>query len=149
MELNKKRWKKSFVLAGNMLKRMIPTIFGIMLLISLVNAIVPQDFYGQLFQGSYLIDPLVGASVGSIFAGNPVFSYIIGGELLEQGVGLIAVTAFIVAWVTVGVVQLPAESIMLGKKFAIIRNLVNFVFSIVVAVITVFILNFIEGGLGW
>lgn len=48
------------------------------------------------------------------------------GELLEQGAGLVAVTAFLVAWVTVGLIQLSVESILLGKKFAVSRNIFQF-----------------------
>jgi len=61
--------------------------------------------------------------------------------LLKQGISLLAVTAFLVAWVTVGLVQLPAEVMMLGKKFAIIRNITAFIFAIIVAIITIVILD--------
>jgi hypothetical protein len=43
--------------------------------------------------------------------------------------------------VTVGFVQLPAESMILGKRFALLRNLFSFVLAIIVAVITVAILG--------
>ncbi|OYT31107.1 hypothetical protein B6U93_04115, partial [Candidatus Woesearchaeota archaeon ex4484_78] len=88
-----------------------------------------------------ILDPLIGSSLGSVLAGNPITSYIVSGELLKQGVSLVAVTSFIVAWVTVGIVQLPAESLLLGKKFAIVRNITSFIFSIVVAIITVAMVN--------
>jgi len=45
-----------------------------------------------------------------------------------------------VAWVTVGVIQLPVESATLGKKFALSRNITAFVLSVMVAVITILIL---------
>ena len=57
--------------------------------------------------------------------------------MLQQGVSLAAVTAFLVAWVTVGMIQLPAESMILGKKFAILRNVSAFFLSLIVAFITV------------
>ena len=118
-----------------------PMIFGTILLISLVSVIVPKSFYTSVFSKNLLIDSFVGSLVGSISAGSPITSYIFGGEMLKQGVGLIAVTAFLVAWVTVGVIQLPAESAILGKKFALLRNITAFVLAIVVAVITVLILG--------
>ena len=40
-----------------------------------------------------------------------------------------------------GLVQLPAESMLLGKKFAIIRNITAFIFAMIVAVVTVTILG--------
>jgi len=61
-------------------------------------------------------------------------SYIIGGELLKNGVSLVAVLAFIVSWVTVGTVQLPAESLMLGRKFALLRNGISLIMAIAIAV---------------
>ncbi|GAH89897.1 unnamed protein product [marine sediment metagenome] len=79
--------------------------------------------------------------MGSVLAGNPLTSYVLGGELLKQGMSLVAVTSFLVAWVTVGLVQLPAEAIMLGKKFAILRNIFSFAFSMLVAMTTVFVLG--------
>lgn len=85
----------------------------------------------------------MGSILGSISAGAPVISYIFGGEMLKQGVSLIAITAFMVSWVTVGVLTFPIESKFLGKKFALIRNIIAFIFSIIVAIVAVSILNLI------
>ena len=95
-----------------------------------------------IFKGNFL-DVLIGTTIGSLSAGNPATSYILGGELLKQGISLLAVTSFLVAWVTVGLVQLPAESMILGKKFAITRNILSFIFTIIVSLITIFIYNII------
>lgn len=127
----------------NQFRQSLPIIFGIILLISLIQTLIPSDKYASLFSGSFL-DPLIGSAVGSIASGNPVTSYIIGGELLKNDVSIIAVTAFIVSWVTVGVIQFPAESLMLGRRFALIRNILAFVSSIIIAIITVLILNIIN-----
>ncbi len=135
--------KKAIIKSGKGLGKMLPVIAGVILLIGLVNTLIPKSFYTALFRGNFFLDPLIGSAMGSILAGNPITSYVLGGELLNQGITLIAVTAFIVAWVTVGFVQLPAESMILGKKFAITRNILSFVFAIVVAIITVGILNVI------
>lgn len=121
-----------------------PMIIGTILLISLISVLVPKSFYTSIFWNNSVIDSVIGSLVGSISAGNPITSYIFGGEMLKQGVNLLAVTAFLVAWVTVGLIQLPAESIILGKKFAILRNISAFILAIVVAIITVLILRVIS-----
>ena len=121
----------------------LPMILGTILLISLISAIIPKSFYTTVFGENLFLNSLIGSLVGSISAGNPITSYIFGGEMLSQGAGLIAVTAFLVSWVTVGLIQLPAESAILGKKFAIIRNITAFVLSIVVAIITVFLVGLV------
>jgi uncharacterized membrane protein YraQ (UPF0718 family) len=127
--------------AARALYNNLPTILGIILLVSLINTIIPKDFFLNLFYKNIFIDSFVGSAIGSILAGTPITSYILGGELLSQGISLTAVTAFLVAWVTVGLIQLPAESIMLGKKFATLRNIISFVFSIIVAILTVIIME--------
>jgi len=119
----------------------IPLLIGIMLLVSLIS-LIPNSFYSFIFTGGFL-DLLTGGALGSILAGNPLTSYILGGELFKQGVSLVAVTAFLVAWVTVGIIQFPAEATTLGKKFALTRNILSFIFSIIVAIIVVTIYNII------
>ncbi len=139
----KKQVKESIYKAGKSLGKMFPIILGTILLISLISALVPQSFYSRIFTGNNFLDPFIGSLIGSISAGMPLISYILGGELLNQGINLLAVTAFLVAWVTVGIVQLPAEIMILGKKFAIFRNLSAFVLSMIVAMITILIFNLI------
>jgi uncharacterized membrane protein YraQ (UPF0718 family) len=136
----KNNFKNSVKKAGKSLWRMFPIILGTILLVSLANTLIPKSFYTSIFGGN-IIDPIIGSAVGSILAGNPVVSYILGGELLKHGISLIAVTAFILSWVTVGLVQLPAEASILGKKFALTRNITAFILSIFGAVITVIIFN--------
>ena len=131
--------------SAKMFGRIMPVFIGLILLLTLIMVHISSSFYSLIFGIHPLIDPIIGASIGSIIAGNPIESYIIGGELLNHGISLIAVTSFIVAWVTVGVFQFPAESMLLGTKFAIVRNVVAFIFSIIVAVVTVGIV----GVIGW
>ena len=115
--------------------QMLPIIIGVLLLISLVNATIPAEAYAGLFTGNVLIDPVLGAAFGSIASGNPITSYIIGGELIAAHISLTAVTAFILSWVTVGLISLPAEMDLLGKRFAVTRNLLSFLFSILIALL--------------
>ena len=119
----------------NSFTQMLPIIIGVLLLISLVNATIPAEAYAGLFTGNVLIDPVLGAAFGSIAGGNPITSYIIGGELIAAHISLTAVTAFILSWVTVGLISLPAEMDLLGKRFAVIRNLLSFLFSILIALL--------------
>ena len=135
--------KKAVLKTLENFKQILPIILGVIMLVSLLVSLIPKSFYTSIFTGNALIDPFLGAAVGSISSGNPMISYIFAGELLSQGVSLIAVTAFILSWVTVGIIQLPAESLMLGKKFAITRNIVSFILSLIIAFLTVFTLSFV------
>ncbi len=120
----------------------LPILIGILLLLNLLQ-LTFKDYYANIFTGNLFLDPLIGAIAGSVSFGIPVASYVTGGELIKQGVTLLAVTAFIFSWTTVGIPMIPLESQNLGKRFAIFRNGLNFIFSIVIAICTVVILKFL------
>jgi len=132
---NKQRLIQAIGKATNSIIGVFPYFIGIVLLISILDVSIPKSFYSRVFTGNPVLDPVIGAVIGSISTGNPIMSYIISGELLKQGVSLTAVTAFILSWVTVGIIQLPAESALLGKKFAIYRNISSFIFAIAIGII--------------
>ncbi|MGM0655089.1 MAG: NifB/NifX family molybdenum-iron cluster-binding protein [Thermodesulfobacteriota bacterium] len=116
---------------------MLPVITGVVFLIGILITFIPQRILSDFFSGNTLQGIFKSALVGSLFTGNPANSYIIGKELLDQGLGIGVVTALICAWVMVGIVQLPAESAALGKRFAIVRNFLCFILSMVIALIMV------------
>ena len=121
-----------------------PMFLGVILLMGLFQIFVTKEMISSVFTGQMFRDTFIGTAIGSISAGHPITSYIIGGELLKGGVDLFAVTAFIVAWVTVGVVQFPAEASILGRRFATLRNLLSFILAILVAMTTVTTLRMIQ-----
>ncbi|NMX22239.1 hypothetical protein C5S30_07475 [ANME-1 cluster archaeon GoMg4] len=112
-------------------------LLGVILLLGLFSVFVTSEMISSVFTGELLRDTVIGSLIGSISAGNSIVSYIIGGELLKEQVSLFAVAAFIVAWVTVGVVQFPAEAAILGKRFAAARNILGFILAIIVSIATV------------
>jgi uncharacterized membrane protein YraQ (UPF0718 family) len=129
--------------SGNQFASMLPIFLGVVMLIGLLNTFVSRQLLVSLFSGNIVSDTFLGAFFGSILAGNAINSYVIGGELLQYGISLFTVTALIITWVTVGLVQLPAEIAALGRKFALLRNGICFLLSIPIAIITVVILNLV------
>ena len=123
--------------SGMQIVNMLPIFVGVVLLIGLLKTFISKDLLSSIFSGNALLDTLFGTGLGSILAGNPLNSYVIGGEMLEQGVSLFAMTAFITAWVIIGLVLLPAEMAALGKKFALIRNALAMVLCIAISILTV------------
>jgi predicted Fe-Mo cluster-binding NifX family protein len=128
---------RAFNSAGKQLANLLPILVGVILLMGLFNSFIPKEYLSSIFPGNVLLNTLIGTGFGSILAGNPINSYLIGNQLLEQGVSLFAVTAIISAWVTIGLVQLPAEMAALGKKFALIRNALSFALCTIISILTV------------
>ncbi|PLY06253.1 MAG: permease [Desulfuromonas sp.] len=132
---------------GRMFLHMLPNILAVVLLSGIIMEFVPLDRLSELLGGNPLTDALVGASVGSISIGNPLVSYILGGELLKQGIALVAVTALLVSWVTVGSVQLPAEIATFGARFALVRNGLAFLSALVISFLVAGVMQLLGAGI--
>ena len=117
---------------------MTPLLLGVIGMVGLFQVLITPKMIASLFQGNHLFNTLIGTLIGGAAAGNPIVSYLIGGELLSHGVSLYAVTAFILSWVTLGFIQLPAEVEVFGGRFTLYRNILAFVFTILIAILTAF-----------
>jgi uncharacterized membrane protein YraQ (UPF0718 family) len=118
---------------------------GVVLLIGLFKLVISRELVAKFFSGNVLQDAFFGTCFGSVLAGNPINSYLIGAGLLHQGVSLFGVTAFMLAWVSVGLLQLPAEMAALGKRFALARTGLSFCLAMVVSVLTSWLTYVIQG----
>lgn len=123
---------------------LLPIIIGMLLLTALAVTLFPEHIPIGLSGRSDVLDALIGASVGSVAIGHPLASYLLGGEMLKSGMSLVAVTALIVSWITVGIVQLPAEVLMLGVRFAIFRNVICFFSAVAIALLSVYTLRLVS-----
>ena len=127
--------------SANQFRSMAPVLFGVILLTGLFQSFISKELILTVFQGHGFLDAVAGTLLGSILASNPVNSYVIGETLLNMGVSLYAVTAFLFAWVNVGIVQLPVEIAALGRRYAVTRTTAAFLLCIPMAFLTVFIVG--------
>jgi len=133
--------RKRFVTAGRKTGKSalgtLPVLLGVLLLTGLLTTLAADHL--QAISGTIqgAAGPFIGAAMGSIAAGHPMTSYVIGGELLAQGISSTAIAALIVSWVTVGLVQLPAEATALGVRFALWRAVLCFISAVAIAYLTV------------
>lgn len=109
---------------------LMPMLLGMLLLLSLLLSLFPHVITARLFGHGLLLDTVLGAGIGSLAIGQPMISYIVGGELLAAGVEMAAVTALLVSWVSVGVLHLPAEAALLGQIYAVKRNAIAFLIAL-------------------
>jgi len=122
---------------------MLPMLFTIILLLGIFDTYITKEMLASLFISNNLIDTVIGTSLGAVLTGNPMISYILGGELTNAGVSLYAVTAFVLSWVTLGLIQLPAELEIFGLRFTFYRTLFTFIFTILISLLTVSTVNLI------
>ncbi len=122
---------------------MLPMLLAIILLLGIFDTYITKKILASFFIDNNFIDTITGTLMGGVLTGNPMVSYILSGELTTAGISLFAVTAFILSWVTLGVVQLPAEVEIFGLRFTFYRTLFTFITTILVSIATVLTVNWI------
>ncbi len=114
-----------------------PMILGVLGLSAILITFVTPEQVKTVFTGNPVTDTLYGTLMGGVMMGNAMISYILGGELLKMGISLYAVTAFLLAWVSLGYVQIPMEISFFGKRFTIIRNIMAIIFTLLISILIV------------
>lgn len=140
-------------LLNNMLKRLtyslkqtwnsffinIPIIFWILILISILQVYFPLENivnFGNKIFSIFLADLLAG-----LFSGNPINSYILAWEIWFSIETIFLISVFLVSWITVWLVQIPAESYFFWVRYSIIRNILSFLFAILWGFLIMFLYN--------
>ncbi|QVL47839.1 MAG: hypothetical protein KFB96_19515 [Thiocapsa sp.] len=122
---------------------LLPLVPAVLLVFSLMTQLLPDQPLQRFFGHDPALDALVGAVVGSLAMGQVFVGYLVGGELVRNGISPATATALIVSWATVGLAFLPYEMRACGNRFAITRNLLAFVSTLIIAYVTAHLLDWI------
>ncbi|MEA2050426.1 MAG: permease [Campylobacterota bacterium] len=128
----------------NSFASILPMLLGVVGLISILQVYTTPEMLSKLFGYNTISDISIGTFVGSISSGNPAMSYVIAEGLLNEGVSLYAITAFILAWVTLGIVQLPAEASVFGIKFTVYKNILTLLSTMIISFLTIITLGILK-----
>ncbi len=115
-----------------------PMLIAVIGLVGLMQVYLTPDMLSRLFGYGPVLDTLSGTLAGAVSMGQGMISYVVAEGLMEQGVSHYALSAFILSWITLGFVQLPAEASVFGIKFTVYRNILTLISTIVIAYATVF-----------
>ena len=124
---NVEKGQKSLHCAGQTFLRMVPLLLSIFALVGLFQEFVPAEMVRSwLGSRNQFLSLLNGGLIGAVAIGPPVAAFPIAGSFLDTGAWPPAAAAFIVSWVSVGVVTLPVEAHVFGWRFALWRNIITF-----------------------
>jgi uncharacterized membrane protein YraQ (UPF0718 family) len=124
----KKAWKA--------LEKIMPQFLAIMLIIGIMLAILtPREISRLIGSGSGWIGTAVSALTGSITLIPGFVAFPMTAALLKNGAGLMQTAVFISTLMMVGVVTFPLEKEYFGVKVALLRNVLAFAFSFIVAIV--------------
>ena len=124
----KKAWK-SF-------ENILPQFSGIILMVGILLAFLNADVIGRIIgSSSGWLGVLLASVVGAITLIPGFIAFPTAAMLLQTGAGYMQIGAFISSLMMVGVVTLPLEIKYFGKRAAIWRNALAYVFAFVAALV--------------
>ncbi|WP_303722948.1 permease [Malonomonas rubra] len=119
---------QSLKMAGKSLLKMMPLLVAVFGLVGLFQEFLPAELVSRwLGESSGLVGLLIGAGAGAIAIGPPLAAYPLAGSLLDAGAWPPAIAAFIVSWISVGIITITFEAQIFGARFALLRNSISFV----------------------
>lgn len=136
LKKDKNKTLNSIKMSSGLMKSMIGEIIGILFLIGLLLTFIPPETIKEYLGGSNtLISTITAAFLGSITLIPAFVAFPLVSSLLSAGASIIPIVAFLTTLTMVGIVTFPLEKREFGLKFALTRNMLSFVFAIVIALI--------------
>lgn len=133
---SKKKTKMALKKAWKAFENILPQFLVVLVIIGLVFAIfTPQDIQKVLGEGAGVSGVLLSLGIGSAVFIPGFVAFPLASALLENGAGYAQVAAFISSLMMVGVITIPLEMSIFGKKSTVIRNIGALCFSILVALV--------------
>ncbi len=123
----KKAWKA--------FENILPQFLSILIIIGiLLSVLTPQTISRVIGQQSGWLGMLLAGIAGSITLIPGFVAFPLAAQLLRNGAGYIQIAVFISTLMMVGIVTIPLEIKYFGKKAAILRNGLAFIFSYIIAI---------------
>lgn len=131
---DKEKTQKALLKGGKSIENILPQFLGIILIVGLTLSVFKPEMISNIIgSNSGIIGVLLSALLGS-FVMMPTFvAFSTGDILLKNGAGIAQVAALISTLTLIGIITIPLEAKYIGKRATIYRNILAFVFSIIVA----------------
>jgi len=131
---DKKKTVMSLRKAWKAFENILPQFLVVLLLVGLLLAVLNPEVIGRLIGAdSGWAGVLLASVIGSVTLIPGFVAFPTAAMLLNSGAGYMQIGAFVSTLMMVGVVTMPVEIKYFGRKITIIRNLLAFAFSFLVA----------------
>ena len=133
---DRKKTILSLIRAWKMFIGVLPQFIAILLLIGLLLAIVTPEMIQRVIGAeSGLLGMLITSLLGAVTLVPALIAFPVAAGLLNNGAGITQIAVFISTLTMVGFVTLPMEIKYLGKKVAVLRNILAYLFAFATAFI--------------
>lgn len=133
---DKEKTKKAVLIALKSIENIMPQFISIIIIVGLILSLLDTNTISLIIgSDSGFLGILFSAVVGSITMMPTFVAFSTADSLLKGGAGYAQVAALVSTLTMVGVLTFSLEAKYIGKKAAFFRNLIAFIFSMIVALI--------------
>lgn len=131
---DRKKTKQAIHKAWKMFMKVLPQFISIILVVGLLLAMItPETIRSIIGTESGFMGMLMAALLGAITLVPVLVAFPIAAQLIQNGAGIMQIAVFISTLTMVGIVSMPMEIKYLGRKTAILRNALSFLFAFLTA----------------
>ncbi len=126
--------KQSLEVSKGMFLNVGGEIFGLLLLVALFFTLVPQGTIESLLGGANVfLSSVYGALMGTVLILPKFVAMPLAADLIAEGAHIVVAAGFITTLTMVGFATLPVEIEHFGKKYTLVRNVLSFIFALLIA----------------
>ena len=141
---DKNKTKRALILGLKSFENILPQFLFIIITVGILLSFLTTDIISKILgNSSGFIGIILADIMGTIIMMPTFVSFSLGNTLLLNGAGYSQVATLISSLVLIGLMTLPLEIKYLGKRATLLRNLIAFIFSIIVGIILGRIMLFI------
>jgi len=131
---SKEKTMKALKIAWKKFLKILPAFIKMLILVSIILYIFPDRVIIKYLGGNNIFKGTILASIiGSLSLMPGFIAFPLSGILLQKGVSYMVLSAFTTTLMLVGILTFPVEKEYFGTKLTIVRNIVSFIISIVIA----------------
>lgn len=133
---DKSKTKKAIIIGLKSFENILPQFLCIIITVGILLSFFTTETISKIIgSNSGFIGVILSAVIGSITMMPTFVAFSLGNTLLSSGAGYAQVGALVSTLVLVGIMTFSLESKYIGKRAAFLRNLIGFIFSIIVGFI--------------
>lgn len=133
---DKKKTKIALKKAWKAFENILPEFLVVILLVGVLLAVLNTELISKIIGSeSGWFGVIIAAVIGAITLIPGFVAFPTAALLLQGGAGYMQIGAFISTLMMVGIITLPVEIRYFGKRLTVLRNLLAFLFSFLVAAI--------------
>ena len=133
---DKSKTKEAIILGLKSFENILPQFLCIIISVGILLSFFTTDTISKILGNSSGFWGIILADLIGAIAMMPTFvAFSLGNTLLLNGAGYSQVGALVSSLVLIGLMTFPLEAKYIGKRAALLRNLIAFLFSIIVGII--------------